>query len=73
MSHSLTYLAGKAGLDIPETMVKKLNVISSFNLESLYPDQKLEFYKTANADFVRVWHLHAKEILTWLDDLLKKN
>lgn len=68
MSHSLTYLAGKAGLDVPQKLLDSLEVLSGFNLSSRYPDEKFQFHKLADAKFVKVWEGRAKEFLKWLQD-----
>ena len=41
-THSLTFLASKTGIDIPESILDKL---MEFHLEARYPDANKAFYK----------------------------
>ena len=70
-SHNLQYLFGKADIEVPEQILSILNVISEFNMEARYPDEKLVFYKKANKEFTEKWHKEAVKILQILEAELK--
>ena len=44
-THSLTFLASKTGIEIPESILDRLAEYTEFHLESRYPDEKKDFYK----------------------------
>ena len=44
-THRLIYLAEKAGIDISNERLEMLEVITDFNLESRYPDEKFSFHQ----------------------------
>lgn len=43
-THRLTHLAEKAGLKLSTEMTERLEIITDFNLEARYPDEKFSFY-----------------------------
>ncbi|HZV48116.1 MAG TPA: HEPN domain-containing protein [Thermodesulfovibrionales bacterium] len=40
-THGLTYLAEKAGMDISSERLELLEIITDFNLEARYPEEKI--------------------------------
>lgn len=52
-THSLPFLASKAQIEIPESIVDQLAEYSEFHLESRYPDEKKDFYKKCTEGFTR--------------------
>lgn len=43
--HNLSRLAKSAGLTMSEQHIDELHLLTSFNINSRYPDYKLEFYR----------------------------
>ena len=44
-THRLTYLTEKTGLTISPEKLELLEIITDFNLEARYPDEKFTFFK----------------------------
>jgi len=65
-SHRLTYLAEKVGLELPPEKVEKLEIITDFNLEARYPDEKFSFYKKCTRKFTEKHLKNIEEIKEWL-------
>jgi HEPN domain-containing protein len=65
-SHDLPYLIGKTTIDCPEQILEPLRTISTFNMESRYPDQDLKFYKKATKAFTQDWINKGTKVRTWL-------
>lgn len=69
--HDLNKLSKISGLDIEEPLNDTLDEITSFNIETRYPDYKNEFYKKCNEEFCLSSINKINEIRTWLLDQLK--
>lgn len=65
-THRLTYLAEKAGLNISQEMLAMLEIITDFNLEARYPDEKFSFYKKCTIEFAGTNLRKIEEIKEWL-------
>lgn len=65
-SHSLTFLASKAGIDIPEAIIDQLAEYMEFHLEARYPDDRKTFYDKCNEDFSHKKFSEIKDVYTWL-------
>lgn len=70
--HDLNKLAKSAGLQVDDTMKNLFDIITSFNIETRYPDYKKEFYKKCDAGFTFKYIEKIKEIRKWLLEQLKK-
>lgn len=70
-SHSLTFLASKAKIEIPEAMIDKLAEFTEFHLEARYPDEKKDFYKKCTEDFARHKFGEMETIYQWLTQKLE--
>jgi len=70
-SHSLTLLASKAKVEIPEAMIDKLAEFTEFHLEARYPDEKKDFYKKCTEDFARQKFREMETIYKWLTQKLE--
>lgn len=64
--HSLVYLAKKSNLQLSEAQLALLEAVTLFNVESRYPDIKLEFYKTCTKEFTSSYINQIKEFYKWL-------
>lgn len=71
-THSLTLLASKAGVQIPDSILDQLAEYMEFHYESRYPDERKGFYKKCTADFARKKFVEIKEVYSWFSLSLKK-
>jgi len=65
-THSLTFLASKTGIKIPESILDRLAEYTEFHLESRYPDEKKDFYKKCSEEFTRNKFVEIEEVYQWL-------
>ena len=65
-THNLLKIAGETKLELSERMKINLLNINNFNLETRYPDYKLEFYKKCNKQFADESLKTIKDIFKWL-------
>ncbi len=65
-SHRLVYLAEKADLILDEAHIEILEVVTDFNLEARYPDEKFSFYKRCTKEFTKEHLDKIEEMKTWL-------
>jgi HEPN domain-containing protein len=65
-THSLTFLASKTGIDIPESILDKLAEYTEFHLESRYPDEKKDFYQKCTEEFPCKKFAEIEEVYQWL-------
>lgn len=65
-SHNLLRLAKEAQIEITEEHKSALVRITTFNLESRYPDYKKEFRKKCTMQFAKMELEKIKEVLKWL-------
>ncbi len=65
-THSLTFLASKTGIGIPESILDKLAEYTEFHLESRYPDEKKDFYQKCTEEFACKKFAEIEEVYQWL-------
>jgi HEPN domain-containing protein len=65
-THRLTYLAEKGELDTSPERLEILEIITDFNLEARYPDEKFSFQKKCTKEFTETSLKKIEEIKTWL-------
>lgn len=65
-THRLTYLAEKISLDMPLKKMEMLEIITDFNLEARYPDEKFSFYKKCTNKFTEANLKKIEELKKWL-------
>jgi len=70
--HDLNKLAKAAGLQLDDSKKNLFDIITSFNIETRYPDYKQEFYKKCNPGFTSDYIARIKGIRLWLLEQLKK-
>ena len=70
-THRLTYLAEKIELEISTERQELLEIITDFNLESRYPDEKFSFHKKCNKEFTQTNLKKIEEIREWLLQLIQ--
>ncbi|KAF0153153.1 MAG: HEPN domain-containing protein [Ignavibacteria bacterium] len=71
-THDLNKLASFAKLELSEEQKDILDEITLFNLETRYPDYKLEFYKKCTKEFTTASIEKILELRTWLKNQLQK-
>jgi HEPN domain-containing protein len=71
-THRLSYLAEKTGLDISPERLEVLEIITDFNLESRYPDEKFSFHKKCTKEFTETHLKKIEEIKEWLLQLIQQ-
>jgi len=69
--HNLVRLAELSKVALDDAQKFLLDKINDFNIQTRYPDYKLEFYKQCDAEFAAEYLSKIKEIYTWLNSLLK--
>jgi len=70
--HDLNKIAKLAGLQLDNSKKNLFDIITSFNIETRYPDFKKEFYKKCDSLFTSKYIEKIKEMRLWLLDQLKK-
>ena len=65
-THSLTYLVEKMGLTPTAEQLELLEIITDFNLEVRYPDDKFSFYKKCTDQFSKTYMQKIEEKRKWL-------
>ncbi len=69
--HNLQRLARLAGLNLDESKRDTLILISSFNIETRYPDINRSFRKRCTEEYTRVQMRSIKETFKWLKMMTK--
>lgn len=67
-THDLLYLAKKLKMKLNETQEKKLELITSFNINSRYDSYKNDFYNKCNFEYTRKQIKNIKELRKWLKE-----
>jgi HEPN domain-containing protein len=71
--HDLSRLAISAKIELSQSDLDNLDVLSSFNMNTRYPDAKLSFYQTCTQEYTTVYIGIIKDIYKWLLSLVKTN
>lgn len=66
LTHRLVYLAEQIGLQLTPERMEILEVITDFNLEARYPDEKFSFYKRCTREFTEINLKKIEDIKEWL-------
>ena len=66
----LLALAEKCNLDLTEEQIKKLQIITQFNISARYDDYKESFYQKCTDDYTALQVKNIEEVYTWLKSLL---
>lgn len=69
-THRLPFLAEKADLELSPERLELLEVITDFNLEARYPDEKFSFQKKCTKEFTENYLRKIEEIREWLLQLI---
>ena len=71
-THRLTYLSEKTGLTISPEKLELLEIITDFNLETRYPDEKFSFYKKCTKEFAETYLKKIEGMKEWLLQLIQQ-
>jgi HEPN domain-containing protein len=66
LTHRLVYLAEKSELDLNDQQMELLEIVTDFNLEARYPDEKFSFYKRCTKEFTVNYLNRIEEMKKWL-------
>ena len=65
-THRLVYLAEKVGINLSEEKLTMLEIITRFNLEARYPDEKFSFHQKCTRKFTLDYMEKIEELKEWL-------
>ncbi len=68
--HNLDRIAKLSDLHIDKQMKEDFMVINSFNLNTHYPEYKVNFHKASSKEFASNWIEKIKEIRKWIKQKL---
>ena len=72
-THRLIYLAEKASLKLSKEKIRLLEVVTDFNLEARYPDEKFSFKKRCTKDFTEKHLKKIGAIKKWLANQIRQS
>jgi hypothetical protein len=62
----LGFLAEKAGLSVSPEQLELLEIVTDFNLEARYPDERFSFFQRCTATFTKDFMSKIEELRKWL-------
>ena len=65
------YLAEKTGLELSDERMELLEIVTDFNLEARYPDEKFSFHKRCTREFTVLYLDRIEEMKEWLVQKMK--
>jgi HEPN domain-containing protein len=65
-SHDLLYLSGLAKITLEPEQQEFLTEVNKFNIAGRYPEEKMEFHKTATAKYAGDWLKKINAFYLWL-------
>lgn len=65
-THRLVYLAEKISIELNPEQLELLEIVTDFNLEARYPDEKFSFKKRCTEEFTRKYLRKIDEMRKWL-------
>jgi HEPN domain-containing protein len=69
--HNLVRLAELSKIELDEDQKFHLDKITDFNIQTRYPDYKLDFYKRCNVEYTNEYLAKIKEFYAWFSSLRK--
>lgn len=66
LTHRLGFLAEKAGLSVSPEQLELLEIVTDFNLEARYPDERFSFFQRCTATFTKDFMSKIEELRKWL-------
>jgi len=71
ITHRLSYLAEKIGLELSPERLEMLEIITDFNLEARYPDERFSFHKRCSKEYTEINLKKIAEIREWLLEMMQ--
>lgn len=71
-SHNLLLLAEKCNLELSDTQIEQLQIITQFNISGRYDDYKESFNNKCTNEYTLEQIKNIEEVRIWLKELLKK-
>jgi len=69
-THSLSLLAEKSDINIPQKILKRLARFMEFHFEAQYPKEQKKFYKKCTKEFTSKKMNEIREVYVWLKERL---
>lgn len=69
-THSLSLLAEKTGIEIPQKILKRVARFMEFHFEVRYPKEQKKFYNKCTKEFTNKKMQEIKEVFIWLTEKL---
>ena len=66
LTHRLVFLAEKAGLPASPEQFELLEIVTDFNLEARYPDERFSFFQKCTVPFTQDYMSKIEEFRKWL-------
>ena len=66
LTHRLGFLAEKAGLPASSEQLELLEIVTDFNLEARYPDERFSFFQKCTAEFTKDFMSKIEGFRKWL-------
>jgi HEPN domain-containing protein len=66
LTHRLVFLAEKAGIPASAEQLELLEIVTDFNLEARYPDERFSFFQKCTAEFTKDFISKIEEFRKWL-------
>lgn len=70
VTHSLSLLAERSMISMPETLLVKLREFMEFHFEARYPREERAFYKKCTKNYTREKLREIQEVYQWLKEQL---
>jgi HEPN domain-containing protein len=70
--HNLYELAKRNNLQLSQKVSDQLDIITGFNIQARYNNEKASFYKLCTKTYTTKWIKEIKEIRQWLKDLISQ-
>ena len=70
--HDLARLALLAKVEVPDEELDNLDTISTFNVNTRYPDEKLSFYQTCTAEYASRYLGIIRRLYQWMLSLVRE-
>ncbi|MEA4901430.1 HEPN domain-containing protein [Desulfitobacterium sp.] len=72
-THNLLLLANKAGLSLDNRIEDLLDLITTYNISTRYPDYQQTFYKKCTGTYTTERITEIRELRLWLISILESN
>ncbi|MCI5141247.1 MAG: HEPN domain-containing protein [Candidatus Electrothrix sp. ATG1] len=70
-THNLVKLAQLSQVEVDREQRNLLDKVTDFNIQTRYPDYKLDFYKRCTKEYTDKYFCQIKELNVWLKSLIK--